>query len=55
MVYRKRTSPSGVPDAATLRSHRISLKSCMYARVSGARADSLRSSGNKFLPKQKLA
>ncbi|WP_395003482.1 hypothetical protein [uncultured Helicobacter sp.] len=42
--------PHRVPDAITLEIHRISLKSCVYARVSGASGDSLSASDNKFCP-----
>ncbi|WP_394997356.1 hypothetical protein [uncultured Helicobacter sp.] len=33
MIYTKGVRPSRVPDALTLKNHRISLKSCVYERV----------------------
>ncbi|WP_394994785.1 hypothetical protein [uncultured Helicobacter sp.] len=49
MVYRKRASPSGVPDAATLRDSVTLLKSAVYVRVSGVSEDSFLASDNKFV------
>ena len=41
LVYRKGASPSGVPDAITLKDSIILLKNAVYERVSGASGNSL--------------
>ncbi|WP_394997310.1 hypothetical protein [uncultured Helicobacter sp.] len=54
MVYRKDANSSGVDEVAAPRRDLDSKKSFVCTR-SGAKADLFRLSGNKFLPKQKLA
>ena len=48
-VYRKGASPHRVPDALTPNNHRISLKSCVYARASGGNEGFANIADNKFV------